>query len=54
MAPTTVGVIGCGLIARSAHLPGLQAASAAGLATVVGVCDVVAKGFVALAFNPTP
>ena len=43
MAPTTVGVIGCGLIARGAHLPGLQAASAAGLATVVGVCDVVAS-----------
>lgn len=42
-SPTTVGVIGCGLIARGAHLPGLQAACEAGLATVVGVCDVVGE-----------
>lgn len=42
MRPTTVGVIGCGHIARAAHLPALMAAHAAGLGTVVGVCDVVA------------
>ena len=41
MTPTTVGVIGCGKIAHGAHLPGLEVAAAQGLATVVGVCDVV-------------
>ena len=41
MAPTTVGVIGCGKIAHGAHLPGLAAAAAEGVGTVVGVCDLV-------------
>jgi len=49
MRPTTVGVIGCGLIARAAHLPGLLAAHSAGLGTVVGVCDVVPEQARALA-----
>jgi predicted dehydrogenase len=37
--PTRVAVIGCGGIALSGHLPAYQAAAAAGLCRLVGVCD---------------
>ena len=41
MPPTSIGIIGCGKIAWSGHLPGLRAAVDAGLARVVGVCDAI-------------
>src|SRR5437762_24507 len=39
MKPTRVGVIGCGNIARSGHVPAYQAAATRGLCEIVGVCD---------------
>ncbi|HZS89386.1 MAG TPA: Gfo/Idh/MocA family oxidoreductase [Chloroflexota bacterium] len=40
MTPLRVAVAGCGRIASSQHLPALRAAAEAGLAELVGVCDV--------------